>query len=79
MMKTQIGLGVLGIPSALHSLGMVPGVIILLIIGTMTTWTGYMVGQFKLRHPEVYGIDEAGKIMGGKIGREILYWGKCSQ
>ncbi|CAK1368228.1 N amino acid transport system protein [Cercospora beticola] len=75
MMKTQIGLGVLGIPSALHSLGMVPGVIILLIIGVMTTWTGYMVGQFKLRHPEVYGIDEAGKIMGGKIGREILYWG----
>ncbi|KAF2212755.1 hypothetical protein CERZMDRAFT_41003 [Cercospora zeae-maydis SCOH1-5] len=75
MMKTQIGLGVLGIPSALHSLGMVPGVIILVIVGIMTTWTGYMVGQFKIRHPEVYGIDEAGKIMGGKIGREILYWG----
>lgn len=34
-----------------------------------------MVGQFKLRHPEVYNIDDAGMIMGGRWGREILYWG----
>lgn len=40
MMKTQIGLGVLGIPSVLHSLGLVPGVLILLIVATMTTWSG---------------------------------------
>jgi hypothetical protein len=33
------------------------------------------VGQFKLRHPEVYGIDDAGGIMGGRLGKEILYWG----
>lgn len=38
MMKCQIGLGVLGIPSVLHTLGLVPGVIILLIVATMTTW-----------------------------------------
>lgn len=35
MMKTQIGLGVLGIPSALNTLGMIPGVILLLVIGIM--------------------------------------------
>lgn len=33
------------------------------------------VGEFKLRHPEVYGIDDAGKLMFGRPGREILYWG----
>lgn len=38
MMKCQIGLGVLGIPSVLHTLGLVPGVIILIIVATMTTW-----------------------------------------
>lgn len=38
MMKCQIGLGVLGIPSVLHTLGLVPGVIILIVVATMTTW-----------------------------------------
>ncbi|KXS98641.1 hypothetical protein AC578_10043 [Pseudocercospora eumusae] len=75
MMKTQVGLGVLGIPSALHTLGMIPGVIILIVVGAMTTWAGWMVGQFKLLHPAVYGIDDAGKLMYGRIGKEILYWG----
>ncbi|CZT21413.1 probable neutral amino acid permease [Ramularia collo-cygni] len=75
MMKTQIGLGVLGIPSVLHTLGLIPGVIILVIVATMTTWSGWMVGRFKLLHPEVYNIDDAGFLMGGRIGREVLYWG----
>lgn len=34
-----------------------------------------MVGRFKLLHPEVYNIDDAGFLMGGKCGREILFWG----
>lgn len=34
-----------------------------------------MVGRFKLLHPEVYNIDDAGFLMGGRWGREILYWG----
>lgn len=78
MLKTQIGLGVLGIPSTLHTLGMIPGVIILIVIGAMTTWCGWVVGQWKLNHPETYGIDEAGRIIGGKWGRELLYWGKST-
>jgi hypothetical protein len=32
----------------------------------------YIVGCFKLRHPEVYGIDDAGGIMFGRIGKEVL-------
>lgn len=34
-----------------------------------------MVGRFKLLHPEVYNIDDAGFLMGGRWGREILFWG----
>lgn len=74
MFKTQCGLGVLGIPGALHSLGMVPGVIIILVIGFMTTWAAWMVGQFKTRHPHVYGIDDAGRMIAGRIGREFFFW-----
>ncbi|KAG8159154.1 hypothetical protein KVR01_010815 [Diaporthe batatas] len=80
MVKTQIGLGVLSIPSAFHVLGMIPGVICLILIAIITTWSNYIVGVFKLRHRAVYGIDDAGGLMFGRIGKEFfaaafcLYW-----
>ncbi|KAF5004863.1 hypothetical protein FDECE_8645 [Fusarium decemcellulare] len=72
MMKTQIGLGVLSIPAVFDTLGIVPGVILLCIIGGITTWSDYIVGVFKFRHPQVYGIDDAGELMFGRIGREVF-------
>lgn len=77
MMKTQIGMGVLAIPSALDVLGMVPGIICLLIVACITTWSGYIIGTFKLQHREVYSIDDAGQIMFGLPGRIILSAGFC--
>lgn len=73
MMKTQIGLGVLSIPVAFDSLGIVPGVICLIAIAGITTWSDYIIGIFKLRHREVYGIDDAGALMFGRPGR--LFFG----
>ncbi|CAG7943506.1 unnamed protein product [Penicillium salamii] len=75
MMKTQIGLGVLSIPSAFDALGLVPGVICLIVIAATMSWSGYMVGVFKLNHREVYGIDDATGLMFGPAGREILGMG----
>ncbi|KAH8661209.1 putative amino acid transporter [Ilyonectria robusta] len=77
MMKTQIGLGVLSIPSAFDTLGIVPGVVCLCTIAAITTWSDYMVGVFKLRHTQVYGIDDAGGLMFGRIGRETLAVAFC--
>lgn len=70
-MKTQIGLGVLSIPSVFETLGLIPGVIMLCVVALIATWTSYMVGVFKIKHREVYGIDEAGGKMFGPIGREV--------
>ncbi|KAL3295879.1 transmembrane amino acid transporter [Colletotrichum asianum] len=72
MMKTQIGLGVLSMPSIFDVLGIVPGVIILCTIAGITTWSDYMVGVFKLRHPQVYGMDDVGELLFGRIGREAF-------
>jgi amino acid permease len=38
MMKTQIGLGVLSIPLVFDTLGMIPGIVILVSIAIITTW-----------------------------------------
>jgi amino acid permease len=72
MMKTQIGLGILSIPSAFHTLGIIPGVICLILIGGITTWPNYAIGTFKLNHREVYDIGDAGGILFGRIGREFF-------
>ncbi|KAJ5646999.1 hypothetical protein N7490_003371 [Penicillium lividum] len=72
MMKTQIGLGILSIPVAFDALGIVPGVIVLCVIAGITTWSDYIIGDFKIRHREVYGIDDVGELLFGKPGRIIL-------
>lgn len=72
MMKTQIGLGVLSIPAAFDALGLVPGVVCLCAIAGITTWSDYIIGTFKLRHREVYGIDDAGQLMFGRFGKEVF-------
>ena len=51
--KAQIGLGVLGIPWCFHTLGIIPGIIVLILCGIITTWSSIVIGHFKLAHPEV--------------------------
>ncbi|KAJ5995003.1 hypothetical protein N7481_001980 [Penicillium waksmanii] len=77
MMKTQIGLGVLSIPVAFNSLGVIPGVIVLCAIAGITTWSDFIIGTFKLRHREVYGIDDVGELLFGKAGRIVLGTAFC--
>lgn len=77
MMKTQIGLGVLSIPVAFNSLGVIPGVIVLCLIAGITTWSDFIIGTFKLRHREVYGIDDVGELLFGKAGRIVLGTAFC--
>ncbi|KAH7246825.1 transmembrane amino acid transporter protein-domain-containing protein [Fusarium solani] len=72
MMKSQIGLGVLSIPSAFDALGIIPGIICLLTVAALTSWSDYVIGMFKLRHREIWGIDDAAGLMFGKVGREFL-------
>lgn len=43
----------------------------------MTTWSGWMVGKFKIRHPEVYSVADVGYMLAGPFGREFIavaYW-----
>lgn len=72
MIKTQLGLGVLSFPYVFDKLGMVPGVLLLLTIAGITTWSDYIVGVFKLNHRHVYGVDDVGQLLFGRIGKELF-------
>ncbi|CAG8938614.1 unnamed protein product [Penicillium salamii] len=72
MMKAQIGLGVLSLPSAFNTLGLIPGIISLVGITFVTTWGSYELGQFKLNHPEIYGYHDSMGFVFGRFGFEVM-------
>lgn len=41
-------------------------------LGAIATATGYVLGQFKLRHPQVHNMADAGEVLFGPFGRELL-------
>ncbi|CBF70332.1 hypothetical protein AN6027.2 [Aspergillus nidulans FGSC A4] len=67
-------------PVCIDTLGLIPGLICMLTIAVITTWSDYMIGVFKLNHREVYSIADAVGLMFGRVGRLffrgafVLYW-----
>ena len=51
---------------------MVAGIILVVGLGAVATLSGYMIGSFKLRYPHVHNMADAGEILAGPIGREVL-------
>jgi hypothetical protein len=77
LVNLQIGIGVLALPNTLHAIGMIPGIICILASGLITTWGDTIIGMFKRGHPEVYSVADAGFVLGGRFGKELLggmYW-----
>ncbi|KAI0859460.1 transmembrane amino acid transporter [Xylaria cubensis] len=72
MITEVVSNGLLTLPSSLAAVGLVPGIVVLLFLGAFATYTASALIQFKLRHPEVHNMGDAGLILFGPIGREIL-------
>ncbi|KAL4784715.1 transmembrane amino acid transporter protein-domain-containing protein [Aspergillus varians] len=72
MVAETVSLGVLSLPAAFAGLGFVPALIILVALGLFATYTGFVIGQFKMRYPQVMNMADAGEVLAGSWGREIL-------
>jgi amino acid permease len=72
MIAETISLGILSLPKALSELGLIPGLILLIGLGALASYTGFVIGQFKILHPEVHSMGDAGYILFGRFGRELL-------
>ncbi|KAI9687938.1 MAG: hypothetical protein M1822_002020 [Bathelium mastoideum] len=77
MIAETISLGILALPSVLATLGMVPGTVLIFGLGVLSTYTGYIIGQFRLVYPWVHSFGDAGAILFeplhmGAFGREML-------
>jgi amino acid permease len=72
MVAENVSLGVLALPQALATLGFVPGILLILFLGAIATWTGYLIGQFKLAYPSAQSFADCGYVIAGPIGREVM-------
>ncbi|KAI3293272.1 hypothetical protein DTO002I6_4923 [Penicillium roqueforti] len=77
MIAETVSLGILSLPSAVAVLGLVPAIILIVGLGIVATYTGYVIGQFKLRYPQVHSMGDAGEVMFhplglARFGREFL-------
>lgn len=75
MIAEIVSNGMLSLPSALATVGIVPGVILIVFLGVWATFTSWVLIQFKLRHPQVHNMGDAGLILFGPLGREVLAGG----
>ena len=71
MIVEAIALGSLSIPSAFATLGLVPGVIITDGAGSTAIYTSYLIGQVKLKFPEVAHYADAVGLIWGRFGKEL--------
>ncbi|KAI1842689.1 hypothetical protein JX265_002705 [Neoarthrinium moseri] len=72
LLVEAIALGTLSIPSAFATLGMVAGVILSVGLGLIAVYTSYIVGQVKLRFPHVSHYADAGRLLMGNFGYELV-------
>ncbi|KAF4620124.1 hypothetical protein G7Y89_g14698 [Cudoniella acicularis] len=72
LLVEAIALGTLSIPGAFATLGMVAGVITTVGMGLIAIYTSYVVGQVKLAFPHVAHYADAGRLMMGRFGYELI-------
>lgn len=70
--KIQFGLGVLGLPQTFQVLGFVPGLISLIGLCILSTWAGFVIGKFRLSHPQVHNVGDAAYLMFGKYVGDLF-------
>ncbi|KAJ5454010.1 uncharacterized protein N7458_004966 [Penicillium daleae] len=72
MVAQTISLGILSLPAAVATLGLVPSIILIIVLGLLATWTGYMIGQMKLKYPYIITMADAGEVLAGSFGRHFM-------
>ncbi|MCJ1460734.1 hypothetical protein MMC28_011116 [Mycoblastus sanguinarius] len=75
MIAEIVSNGMLSLPSSLAVVGLVPGIVIIVFLGVFGLFTAWILIKFKLRHPEVHNMGDAGLIIFGPVGREVLSFG----
>lgn len=72
MIAEIVSNGMLTLPSSLAVVGIVPAVILIVFLGIFGLFTAKLLIDFKLNHPQVHNMGDAGYVLGGPVVKEIL-------
>ena len=75
MISEIVSNGTLSLPQSIAVVGLVPGVILITFLGIFALLTAWQLIEFKKNHPEVHSMGDAGYILAGPVGREVLLFG----
>lgn len=53
MIAENISLGILSLPAVIAKVGLIGGLIAIVGLGIFTTYSGYLLWQFRMRYPQV--------------------------
>ncbi|KAI1337622.1 transmembrane amino acid transporter protein-domain-containing protein [Xylariaceae sp. FL0016] len=79
MIAETISLGILSLPAVVANLGLAPSIVLIIVMGILSTYSGLVMGQFRKQYPWVQSFGDAGEVMGRTIGmgrffQEFLGW-----
>lgn len=75
MVAKTISISILSLLAAFAGSGLAPSIIILVGLGILATYTGYVIGQFKCKYPQISSVADAGEVLLGPFGRELFFIG----
>lgn len=81
LIAETVSLGILALPSVLAQVGLVPGVILILIMSGLSTYSCVLLGEFRKAYPHVQNFGDAVEVLGRSIGmgrvfQEVFGWGQ---
>lgn len=79
LVAETVSLGILSLPSVLAAVGLVPGIVLILIMSAMSTYSCVVLGEFRKSYPYVQNFGDAVEVIGKSIGmgpffQEVFGW-----
>ncbi|KAH9904587.1 transmembrane amino acid transporter protein-domain-containing protein [Xylariomycetidae sp. FL2044] len=73
MIAETISLGILSLPAVVANLGLAPGIVLIIVMGILSTYSGLVMGEFRRAYPWVQSFGDAGEVMGRSVGMGRLF------
>ncbi|KAF5000046.1 hypothetical protein FGRMN_2057 [Fusarium graminum] len=79
LIAETVSLGILSLPSVLATVGLVPGIVLILVMGCLSTYSGLVLAEFRAEYPFVQNFGDAVEVVGKSIGmgrvfQEVFGW-----
>lgn len=79
-----MSLGILSLPSVIASVGIGPGIALIVFMAILSGYSGLVFGEFCMQYPEIESFGGVGEIVGRSVGGptlglvfgEFLGWGQ---